>query len=293
MTRDLLAELTKRKLVTDGAMGTMLFAKGLPQGACPEEWVVSHPAEVTSIHQAYAEADSDVVLTNTFGGNAIKLKNYDAADNAAEWNQKAAELARKAVGGTVFVGGSMGPTGEFLPPLGTMTEEAAYNAFKEQAVALETGGVDAIFVETMSIIEEAVLAVKAAKENTRLPVVATMTFEQKKRGYRTMMGVTPEAAVQQLQAAGVDVVGTNCGAGPDLTVGVLTAMRAVTDNYLAGKPNAGLPEVRDGQNVYTMTPEEMVVRMRPMLDLDIRLIGGCCGTTPEFIKHIAAMVKSS
>lgn len=289
--RNFLAELAKRRLVSDGAMGTMLFAKGLPQGWCPEEWVESHPEEVKAIHQAYFDAGSDIVLTNTFGGSPIKLASYGHADKAATWNQRAAELAREVAGDDRFVAGSIGPTGHFLPPLGTMTEEEAYNGFKTQAIAMEIGGVDAIFIETMTALEEIVLGVKAVKENTKLPVVATMTFEQKRKGYRTMMGVSPEAAVDKLQEAGADVVGTNCGAGPELTVGVLRAMRAVTNGYLAGKPNAGLPEMRDGKNIYPMTPEEMVEKMRPMLDLDIRIIGGCCGTNPEFLKFIAAMVK--
>ena len=145
----------------------------------------------------------------------------------------------------------------------------------------------------MTAIEEIALGVKAVKENTKLSVVATMTFEQKRKGYRTMMGISPEMAVEKLQEAGADVVGTNCGAGPDLTVGVLRAMRAVTDGLLAGKPNAGLPEMRNGQNVYPMTPEEMVEKMKPLLDLDIHIIGGCCGTNPEFMKRIAAMVKGA
>lgn len=291
--RNFLAELAKRRLVADGAMGTMLFARGLPQGWCPEEWVESHPEEVKAIHQAYFDAGSDIVLTNSFGGSPIKLANYGYAEKAAIWNQRAAELAREVAGTDRFVAGSIGPTGHFLPPLGTMTEEEAYNGFKIQAMAMETGGVDAIFVETMTAIEEIVLGVKAVKENTKLPVIATMTFEQKRKGYRTMMGVSPEMAVEQLLEAGADVVGTNCGAGPELTVGVLRAMRAVTDAYLAGQPNAGLPEMRDGKNVYPLTPEEMAAKMHPLLDLDVRIIGGCCGTNPEYLQRIAAMVKGA
>ena len=293
MARDFLAALATRRLVSDGAMGTMLFAKGLPQGWCPEEWVESHPDEVAAIHQAYFDAGCDLVLTDSFGGSPIKLESYGYSDKAAEWNRKAAEIARKAAGENRFVAGSIGPIGKFMPPLGTMTEEKAYEAFKVQAVALEAGGVDVIFVETMTVIEEIVLGVKAIKDNTKLPVVATMTFDKKRKGYRTMMGVSPEQAVEKLQEAGADVVGTNCGAGPDLTVGVLEAMRAVTGGYLAGQPNAGLPEVRDGKNIYPMTPEEMAERMKPMLDLDVRIIGGCCGTNPDYMRQIAAMVKGA
>ena len=291
--RNFLAELAKRRLVADGAMGTMLFARGLPQGWCPEEWVASHPEDVKAIHHAYFDVGSDIVLTNTFGGSPIKLANYGYAEKAAIWNQRAVELAREVAGAGRFVAGSIGPTGRFLPPLGTMTEEEAYNGFKIQAMAMEAGGVDVIFVETMTAIEEIVLGVKAVKENTKLPVVATMTFEQKRKGYRTMMGVSPEMAVEQLLEAGADVVGTNCGAGPELTVGVLRAMRAVTDAYLAGQPNAGLPEMRDGKNVYPLTPEEMAAKMQPLLDLDVRIIGGCCGTNPEYLRQIAAMVKGA
>lgn len=292
MKRNFLQELATRRLVSDGAMGTMLFSKGLAQGECPEAWVESHPEAVKSIHQAYINAGCDIVLTNTFGGSPIKLSHYGYADNAAAWNQRAAELAREAVGGDRFVAGSIGPTGEFLQPLGAMTEEDAYTGFKTQAVAMQAGGADVIFVETMTVLEEIVLAVRAIKENTSLPVVATMTFDERKGAYRTMMGVSPQVAVKALQDAGADVVGTNCGAGPELTVGVLRTMRTVTNGYLAGKPNAGLPQVVEGKNVYPMTPQEMVEQMKPMLDLNVNIIGGCCGTTPEYLTRIAQMVKS-
>ncbi len=291
MRRDFLAELTQRRLVSDGAMGTMLFAKGLPQGWCPEEWNASHPGIVQAIHQAYFDAGCDLVETNTFGGSPIKLGEYGYADNAAEWNQKAAELARKAAGGDRFVAGSIGPTGQLLQPYGTMTEEEVYQAFTLQAVALETGGADVIFVETMTSIEETILGVKAVKENTRLPVAATMSFEKKRKGYRTMMGVSPEMAVEKLEDAGADIIGANCSAGPDLIVGVLQVMRSVTSGYLIGQPNAGIPEVHDGKHVYVLTPEKMAEQMKPLLDLDVRIIGGCCGTNPEFLTAIAAMVK--
>lgn len=293
MGRNFLQELATRRLVSDGAMGTMLFSRGLAQGECPEAWVESHPEDVKSIHQAYIHAGCDIVLTNTFGGSPIKLNQYGCADNAAVWNQRAAELAREAAGEDHFVAGSIGPTGEFFQPLGTMTEEDAYNGFKTQAVAMQAGGADAVFVETMTVLEEIALAVRAVKENTSLPVVATMTFDERKGKYRTMMGVSPEMAVQALQEAGADVVGTNCGTGPELTVSVLRIMRTVTDGYLAGKPNAGLPKVVDGKNVYPMTPQEMVEQIKPMLDLNVNIIGGCCGTTPEFLKLIAQMVKNS
>lgn len=293
MARDFLAELAKRRLVSDGAMGTMLFARGLPQGACPEEWNVSHPDDVQAIHQAYFDAGCDLVETNTFGGTAIKLNDYNVGDRMAEWNRKAAEIARKAAGEQRFVAGSIGPIGQLLKPYGALAEEDAAQAFAAQAVALQTGGADVAFVETMISLEETVIAVKAIKASTSLPVVATMTFEQKKKGYRTMMGTSPEQAVEALQQAGADVVGTNCGAGPDLTVGVLQAMRAVTNGYLIAQPNAGLPELHDGKNIYTMTPAEMTERMKPLLDLDVRVIGGCCGTNPDYLRAIAAMVKGA
>ncbi len=293
MARDFLAEIAKRRLVSDGAMGTMLFARGLPQGACPEEWNVSHPDDVQAIHQAYFDAGCDLVETNTFGGTVIKLNDYQFGDRMAEWNRKGAEIARKAAGEERFVAGSIGPIGQLLKPYGALAEDDAYQAFKDQAIALQAGGADVAFVETMISLEETVIAVKAIKASTSLPVVATMTFEQKRKGYRTMMGTSPEQAVEALQQAGADVIGTNCGAGPDLTVGVLQAMRAVTNGYLIAQPNAGLPELCDGQNVYTMTPAEMTERMKPLLDLNVRIIGGCCGTNPDYLRAIAAMVKGA
>lgn len=291
MARDFLAELAKRRLVSDGAMGTMLFAKGLPQGWCPEEWNASHPEAVQAIHQAYFDAGCDLVETNTFGATAIKLGDYGYADKMAEWNRSAAQLARNAAGEGRFVAGSMGPIGQLLKPFGALDESDAYRAFADQAIALQSGGADVVFVETMISLEEAVIAVKAVKENTSLPVVATMTFEQKRKGCRTMMGASPEQAAEALQKAGADVVGTNCGAGPELSVNVLQAMRAVTNGYLIAQPNAGLPELRDGKNVYSLTPEAMVARMKPLLALDARIIGGCCGTNPDYLGAIARMVK--
>jgi 5-methyltetrahydrofolate--homocysteine methyltransferase len=269
----------------------MLFAKGLAQGECPEKWVESHPDEIIAIHQAYIDAGSDIVLTNTFGGSPIKLKQYGFEERAADWNRLAVKLARTAAGDDRFVAGSIGPTGGFFQPLGTLKEEHAYAGFKIQALAMQAGGADAVFIETMTVLEEIVLAVKAVKENTGLPVVATMTFDERRGKYRTLMGVSPAQAVQALQEAGADVIGTNCGAGPELTLGVLRAMRDVTDGYLAAKPNAGLPQVVDGKNVYPMTPAEMVEQMKPILELNVNILGGCCGTDPEYLGEIAQIVK--
>ena len=201
-------------LISDGAMGTFLHAKGLAAGECPESWCMSHPDVVRGIAEAYIEAGSDVVETNSFGGSSFKLKPYGAAGRVAEFNRAAAALAKQAMGGRGFVAASVGPTGHILEDEGgDTTAEQLYEAFKQQIVALAEGGADAICVETMSSLEEAKQAIRAAKENTKLPVICTFTFEAGAKGFRTMMGLKPDRAAREAVAAGADIVGANCGNG--------------------------------------------------------------------------------
>ncbi|MFQ3550353.1 MAG: homocysteine S-methyltransferase family protein, partial [Armatimonadota bacterium] len=201
-------------LISDGAMGTFLQAKGLQPGECPEAWCVSRPEDVKSIAEAYINAGSDMVETNSFGGSSYKLKEYGLEDKVVEFNKAAAKLAKEAAGDKCYVAASVGPTGQIVEDEGGMvTPEDLYNSFKEQVIALEEGGADALCIETMSSITEAVQAIKAAKENTKLPVIATFTFEPGARGFRTMMGVDPETAAKAAVEAGADIVGANCGNG--------------------------------------------------------------------------------
>lgn len=274
----------------DGAMGTMLQTKGLTSGECPEEWNITHPEVVAEIHRAYVEAGSQVVETNSFGGTRFKLDKFGKADEVVRFNRVAAEVARGAIGSAGCVGGSVGPTGEFLEPLGVLSESAMRDAFREQVEGLVQGGADLICVETMADLKEATLAVQAAKEVADIPVAATMSFNLDRKGFRTMMGVDPDQAVQALLDAGADIVGANCG-GIEIRhmVELIGQMRRVTTAPLLAYPNAGIPHLVKGRTVFTQRPEDMAVHVTALRDAGAHLIGGCCGTTPA---HIRAMIEA-
>jgi 5-methyltetrahydrofolate--homocysteine methyltransferase len=277
-------------LISDGATGTFLQQHGLEPGGCPEEFNASHPEVVREMARLYFEAGSDMTLTNSFGGSVFMQKKYGHGERVAEFNRLAAEHARSQAPDGRFVVGSVGPTGEFLEPLGPVSESAMYDAFVEQVMALEAGGADGVVIETMTAAEEATLAVRAARENTELVVMATMVFDKGPRGFFTMMGVTPERAVHSMQEAGAHVVGSNCGNGIDNMVDIARRMRAETDGFLLIHSNAGIPAMRGGQIIYPETPEYMAERFRELADLGVNIVGGCCGTGPEHIRALAAAV---
>ena len=277
-------------LVSDGATGTFLQQHGLEPGGCPEEFNASRPEVVREMARQYFDAGSDMVLTNSFGGSVFMQKKYGYGERVAEFNRLAAEHARSQAPEGRFVLGSVGPTGEFLEPLGPVSEDEMYQAFVEQVKALEAGGADAVVVETMTAVEEAALAVRAARENTDLVVMATMVFDKGPRGFFTMMGVTPEMAVHSMEEAGAHVVGSNCGNGIDNMVDIARRMRAETDGYLLIHSNAGIPAMQAGQIIYPESPEYMAERFRELSGLGVNIIGGCCGTGPEHIQALAAAV---
>ena len=236
-------------------------------------------------------AAPDIVLTNTFGGNRYRLQHYDAQDRVAELNRLAAEHARSQAGDGQFVAGSVGPTGEFIEPLGNASEADLYDVFTEQTTALEAGGADAVMIETQMVLEEAQIAIKAAKENTDLVVMATMVFDLGPRGFFTMWGTTPEQAAEGLVEAGADVVGSNCGNGIDKMIDIAKAMRAVTDAKLVIQSNAGIPDIVSGEIVYPESPEYMAERYQVLAEIPVSVLGGCCGTTAEHIRALANSVK--
>ena len=277
-------------LISDGATGTFLQQQGLEPGGCPEEFNASRPEVVREMARQYFEAGADMALTNSFGGSVFMQKKYGYGERVAEFNRLAAEHARSQAPPGRFVVGSVGPTGEFLEPLGPVSESAMYDAFTEQVKALEAGGADGIVVETMTAAEEAELAVRAARENTSLVVMATMVFDKGPRGFFTMMGVTPERAAHAMQDAGAHVVGSNCGNGIDNMVDIARRMRAETDGFLLIHSNAGIPAMRGGEIVYPESPEYMAERFRELAELGVNIIGGCCGTGPEHIRALAAAV---
>lgn len=289
----LIESIKKRKvLVSDGAWGTFLFAKGLKPGGCPEEWNLSHRSDVLDIARSYADAGADCIETNSFGATRLKLKHYGLDRQAPEINRIAAEISREAGGDDRVVLGSMGPTGLFLIT-GDVTEEDMEDAFREQAVALEKGGADAACIETMSSIDEALCAVKAVKENTGLEVVCTFTFEKAADGsYRTMAGVTPTAMAEALIAAGADVIGTNCGNGMAGMVGIVKEIRAFDGRIpILVHANAGLPEIRDGKTVFPETPADMARVAPELVKAGASVVGGCCGTTPAHISAISDAIR--
>ncbi len=283
----LLEQLASKKiLVSDGAWGTMLQAKGLQSGDCCEEWNVSHPDAVKSIAAAYAQAGADLVLTNTFGGSGAKLKKAGHGEQVAHYNEAGARLSLEGAPQCV-IAASIGPTGEFLEPVGELTEEQMEAIFSEQIAALLKGGVRVLCFETMSALDEAVCAIRAARKlDPAVEIIVTMTFNSSPKGFRTMMGVSPEKAAKGLTEAGADVIGANCGNGVEQMITIAREMRAVSDKPILIHANAGLPELRDGKTVFKQTPEEVAGRVKELVESGANLIGGCCGTTPS---HIAAI----
>jgi 5-methyltetrahydrofolate--homocysteine methyltransferase len=292
--KKIVSELKKgRVLVSDGAWGTFLQQKGLKPGECPEEWNISRPDDVLDIARSYFEAGSDMVETNSFGGSRFKLAKFGFEDRVFAFNKAAAEISRKAAGPDRFVLGSVGPTGKLLL-MEEVTEEELYEAFKEQSMALEAGGVNAIMIETMTDLEEARIAVKAAKENTGCEVFCTMTFEKIiGGGYRTMMGISPSEMAATLVEAGADLIGTNCGNGIEDMIGMVKEIRQVNSSIpVLVHANAGMPRYEDGKTTFPESPDDMAFRVKEIIEAGANIVGGCCGTTPDHICKVREVVKS-
>ncbi|MHB8335983.1 MAG: homocysteine S-methyltransferase family protein [Ignavibacteriaceae bacterium] len=281
-------------LISDGAWGTMLHSKGLKMGECPEKWNIDHRAEVLDIAKSYVSAGADMIETNSFGGNKFKLEYFGLGQKVTELNKAAAEISREAAGNKIYVLGSVGPTGKILMT-GEITLEELYNCFKEQIEALESGGADAILIETMFDLEEAKCGIKAAKENTKCEVICTMTFDGNNDiGFHTMMGTTPEAATESLIEAGADIIGTNCGNGIENMVRIAKKIRIVDKKIpILIQANAGLPSMINEKVVFSETPDFIAKWIYPLIDVGANIIGGCCGTTPEHIRKIAGVVRNS
>ncbi len=277
-----LEAIREKALILDGAMGTMLQERGLKPGQSPEELNLTMPDVVASVHRDYINVGADIIITNTFGGTRFKLSHYGLENRLAEINSRAVEIARKEADGKAYVGASIGPTGQFVEPLGEVSFDAMKDAFREQAQALVSAGADLISLETFLDIKECRAAVIAVREvSSTIPIIAMLTFDD---NGRSVLGTPPEAAAITLTAAGADIVGSNCGLGVDGIFDILCRMRSVTSLPLISQANAGLPQLVGDKTIFPGTPEEMTAYHERMIAMGVRVIGGCCGTTPEHIR---------
>jgi 5-methyltetrahydrofolate--homocysteine methyltransferase len=286
---------TGEVLVADGATGTNLQTVGLPPGTSPEDWVFDQPDRIRALQRSFVEAGSNVILTCTFGGTRIRLKESRYADRAAELNRRAVELAREAANDHTLIGGSMGPLGSLLRPFGPIEYAEAVAAYAEQAQALSESGVDVLVIETHFALEEAQAAVEGARQVSQLPLVVSFSYD---RGVRTMMGVKPSQVAEKFKTLGVVAVGANCGTTLENMEKIVQEYAAAlagaqTDLFIWAKPNAGLPSVEaaTGRSVYSVTPEQMAEFAKRYVALGARIVGGCCGSTPAHVTAIAQAVK--
>ncbi|OGB66451.1 MAG: hypothetical protein A2Y94_12815 [Caldithrix sp. RBG_13_44_9] len=285
-----LQELSRKfPLITDGAWGTQLQNLGLSPGDCPDSWNLSFPEKVEQVARSYVEAGSQVILTNTFRSNRITLAEYGLAEKTIELNRRGVEISRKAVAEKAYVFASIGPSGKMLLT-GEVDEVSLQKAFSEQAEALAGGGADALLIETMSDLNEALIALKAAK-TTGLPVVVSMVFDSGKNKDFTMMGETPERVVKVLSMAGADAVGANCGQGIEGFLSICSRLKNSSNLPIWIKPNAGLPEYINGKTVYRTTPEQFVQHVPGLIKAGADFIGGCCGSSPDFIREMVKVLK--
>ncbi len=279
-------------VLLDGGMGTELIAYGFPQGACPETWNVEKPDVVKTIHKNYYDAGSDVVLTNSFGGSRIKLEGYGEGKRCYELNRAAAEIATQIRPEGKFVAGSMGPIGKFLKPTGEYEREPFIEAYAEQARGLNDGGVDFLLIETQYDLQEALCALHGAKKVTDKPVFVTMTFNKGPRGYFTIMGNSVAQCMRDLEKEKVPVVGTNCTLNSEEMVDLVKIIRECTSLPILAQANAGKPSVsQEGEVSYAQKIEDYLRFIPQMIENGANLIGGCCGTNPEYIRQMAEIIK--
>ncbi|MCX8056430.1 MAG: homocysteine S-methyltransferase family protein [Ignavibacteria bacterium] len=276
--------LSKQKVwVFDGAMGTMLQQLAEFEFTCPDELNLTQPDVVLKVHQAYIKAGSDIIQTNTFGANYLRLKRFGLESKTYEINKRAVEIAHKASSGKI-VAASIGPLGELIEPFGDITKEEAFNSYIEQAKGLDE--VDFINVETVQSLDEAEIIIKALREILALPISITVTFQKSPRGYFTMMGESILDFVNRATQWDVQAIGTNCGEGFEQSLEIICEMKNLTNLPLIAKPNAGIPQFEDGKIVYRETPDFVEPLIEKFFNNCVKILGGCCGTTPEHIKAI-------
>lgn len=279
----------------DGAMGTQLMLAGLEQGACGEEWNLTHPERVLAIQRNYAMAGADCLITNTFGGNRLMLQRHGHAEQLAEINRAAARIAREAFGDREgYVLGDIGPVGGMVEPYGELSAEDVRSALYDQAKALVEGGVDAIILETQTALEEIALGIEAAKAAGAPFIIGSFAYDRSMDGtfFRTMMGVSPEQAAEFVQEKGADVVALNCGTGMDMAAAaqVIPAYKSACSLFTMAQPNAGLPVLENMRAVYKQTPTQMVEKLPDLLNAGVNIVGSCCGSTPDHTRAIRQVV---
>lgn len=280
-------ELSRQRVVLfDGAMGTMLFSHGLPLGTPPELWNLSHPEIVLKIHQKYIQAGADVVQTNTFGASRLKLRKSGMEKKIEKINESAVKIARKTCPEGKYVAGNIGPSGDFLEPVGKAKFKELKKTFSEQARILHSAGVDLFSVETMYDLREALAAIEGVREVSPLPLFVCMTFEKKDKGYFTLMGDEVSSSLKRLKESGADAVGANCTLGSREMVKLASVMKKSTELPLIVQPNAGMPKLVKGKTVYLQKPASFAGDILRMVKSGANVVGGCCGTTPEFIRMI-------
>ena len=291
MTRAFLERLNAGEvLVADGATGTNYQRMGIALGVPPEEWVFDQPENVLTLHRAFVDAGSEIILTDSFGGTRLRMRDSKYASRAPELNCRAAQLARQAAGEQILVAGSMGPTGLLMQPLGELTHDAAAAAYAEQAAALVEGGVDFLLLETFFALDEALAAVEGVRRASQLPLVVSFSYDQ---GTRTMMGLRPSQVVEAIAPLGVAAIGANCGKSLDAMLQVTQEMAAKKSGRpLWIKPNAGLPRMEGDVAQYDTSPETMAEYALRFIDAGAQVVGGCCGNSPAHVKAIADAVKS-
>jgi len=294
MAQSILNLLKERKLLLDGGFGTELFKNGFPQGACPESWNEEKPDIVQKINKSYYDAGSDAVLTNSFGGTTIKLRSHNLENKCYELNRTAALIANEVKPKGKFLGGSMGPTGKFLKPHGEFTEEEFEDAYAEQARGLTEGGVDFLLIETQYDLIEALCALRGVRKASDLPVFLTMTFNHHPKGFFTLMGNSVDQFLEAMEREGVPVVGSNCTLNSEEMAELVKIMREKTSLPLIAQANAGKPSLsEEGEVAYSQGMEDYLRFIPQIIENGANIIGGCCGTDPDYIVRMSEMVKKS
>lgn len=297
MSKTLIETLRERVLVSDGAMGTQLMAAGLESGGSGEMWNLTHPERVVAIQKRYVESGSNCIITNTFGGNGLMLRRHGHFDQLAEINAAAVRIAREAFGGKPgFVFGDVGPVGGVMEPYGDLKKEDVREGVRVQIQALVEAGADAIIIETQTDLNEIALGIEAAKQYGAPAIIASLAYDKSHDGtfFRTMMGISPEKAAEELTDLGVDVLALNCGTGIDMNVAreIIEEYKDNSDAFTMAQPNAGLPVLENLKAVYKQTPNEMVSTLDALLEVGVNIVGGCCGSNPDHIRAIAEKVAA-